>query len=60
MTAIANNSQGVAGYHLNGEVADWGKLEEWQTAYDVIKKQKELHNDHKTILEDGGYVYSSG
>lgn len=40
MIDIANDSQGVAGYHLNGEVADWGEFEEWQAACDAIAKTK--------------------
>ena len=40
MIDIANDSQGVAGYHLNSEVADWGEFEEWQAACDAISKAK--------------------
>ena len=40
MVDIASDSQGVAGYHLNGEVADWGAFEEWQAACDAIAKAK--------------------
>ena len=40
MIDITNDSQGVAGYHLNGEVADWGEFEEWQAACDAIAKIK--------------------
>ena len=40
MIDIANDSQGVAGYHLNGEVADWGEFEEWQAACNAISKAK--------------------
>ena len=40
MIDIANHSQGVAGYHLNGEVADWGEFEELQAACDAISKAK--------------------
>ena len=40
MIDIANDSQGVAGYHLNGEVADWGEFEEWKAACDAIAKTK--------------------
>ena len=40
MIDIANDSQGVAGYHLNGEVADWDEFEEWQAACDAIAKAK--------------------
>ena len=40
MIDIANDSQGVSGYHLNGKVADWGKFEEWQAACDAIAKAK--------------------
>ena len=41
MIDIANDSQGVAGYHLNGEVADWDEFEEWQAACDAIANTKE-------------------
>ena len=40
MIDIANDSQGVAGYHLNGEVADWDEFEEWQVACNAIAKAK--------------------
>ena len=40
MIDITSDSQGVAGYHLNGEVADWGEFEEWQAACDAIAKAK--------------------
>lgn len=40
MIDISSDSQGVAGYHMNGEVADWGEFEEWQAACDAIAKIK--------------------
>ena len=40
MIDITNDSQGVAGYHLSGEVADWDEFEEWQAACDAIAKAK--------------------
>ena len=40
MIDITNDSQGVAGYHLNGEVADWGEFKEWQAACDAITAAK--------------------
>ena len=40
MIDIASDSQGVAGYHLNGTVAYWGEFEEWQSACDAIAKAK--------------------
>ena len=46
MIDIANDSQGVAGYHLNGEVADWGEFEEWQAACDAIAKTKGGSENH--------------
>jgi hypothetical protein len=32
LLAIASESRGVAGYHLNGDVADWGDFPEWHAA----------------------------
>ena len=46
MIDIANDSQGVAGYHLNGEVADWDEFEEWQAACDAIAKTKGGAKNH--------------
>ena len=40
MIDIASDSQGVAGYHLNGEVAGWDEFAEWQAACDAIAKAK--------------------
>ena len=40
MVDIASDSQGVAGYHLNGAMADWDEFEEWQAACDAIAKAK--------------------
>lgn len=38
MVNIASDSRGVAGYHRNGEVADWDEFQEWQTACAAIAK----------------------
>jgi len=35
---ITADSQGVAGYHLNGDVAEWGEFEEVSSAYELIKR----------------------
>ena len=40
MIDIASDSQGVAGYHLNGEVAEWDEFEELQAACGAIAKAK--------------------
>lgn len=40
MVDIASDSQGVAGYHLNGDVADWDEFEELQAACDAIANAK--------------------
>ena len=58
MIDIANDSQGVAGYHLNGEVADWGEFEEWQAACDAISKINGGAENHspdiaKMVVQDG-------
>ena len=41
MIDISNDSQGVVGYHPNGEVAEWDEFEEWQAACDAIANTKE-------------------
>ena len=35
--AITNDSEGVAGYHLNGDVASWGEFKEIEWAIDAMK-----------------------
>lgn len=35
---ITAESQGVAGYHLNGDVAGWGEFEAVSSAYELIKQ----------------------
>lgn len=36
MMAIVDDSQGVAGYHLNGEIAEWDEFEEVDAARAAI------------------------
>ena len=38
---IMNDSDGVAGYHLNGDIASWGEFEEIKQAEQAIKKATE-------------------
>jgi len=38
---IMNDSEGVAGYHLNGDIASWGEFEEIKQAEQAIKKATE-------------------
>lgn len=40
--AITNDSQGVAGYHLNGDIAEWGSFQEIAEAEAVIAEAKEV------------------
>ena len=40
LLAITNDSQGVAGYHLNGDVAQWGEFPEVAEADAVIAEVK--------------------
>ena len=35
---LTEESDGVAGYHLNGEVAKWEEFEEVQDAYDLLSE----------------------
>ena len=35
---ITADSQGVAGYHLNGDIAKWDEFEEVSGAYELIKR----------------------
>lgn len=37
---ITQDSQGVAGYHLNGVVAEWDEFEEVSNAYELIGRIK--------------------
>ena len=39
--SIVDESDGVSGYHMNGDIADWGEFEEVGLAYDAIAKAKE-------------------
>lgn len=34
--AITEDSRGVAGYHLNGNMAEWGEFEEVAAAYELV------------------------
>ena len=38
--SIVDESNGVSGYHMNGDIADWGEFEEVGLAYDAIAKAK--------------------
>ena len=38
--AIVSDSTGVAGYHLNGDIADWGEFDEINAGYTAIAKAK--------------------
>lgn len=38
---IMNDSEGVAGYHLNGDIAKWDEFEEIALAEEAIKKATE-------------------
>lgn len=38
--AIATDSDGVAGYHLNGDIAEWASFPEWHEAHAAIAKAK--------------------
>lgn len=41
LVGIVDDSNGVSGYHLNGDIADWGEFEEIEMARDVITKAKD-------------------
>lgn len=41
MIAIANDSQGVAGYHQNGDVAEWAEFPEWTEVIDAIVEARQ-------------------
>ena len=38
---IMNDSKGVAGYHLNGDIAKWDEFDEIKQAEEAIKKATE-------------------
>ena len=38
--AVVGDSTGVAGYHLNGNIADWGEFDEINAVYTAIAKAK--------------------
>ena len=38
MMVIIDNSDGVEGYHHNGDIAAWGEFEEVEAAFDAIAK----------------------
>ena len=38
--AIAADSEGVAGYHLNGDIAEWETFPEWHEAHAAIAKSE--------------------
>ena len=35
---VTADSKGVAGYHLNGDIAEWDEFEEVSSAYELIKR----------------------
>ena len=37
---IIDDSTGVSGYHINGNIADWDEFSEVQEAYDVLPAQE--------------------
>ena len=37
---IVGESDGVSGYHLNGDIAEWDEFEELNAAYDAVNKAK--------------------
>ena len=41
LLSITQDSTGVAGYHLNGNVAEWGEFPEVDTARDVLRLCRE-------------------
>lgn len=40
LIAITKESRGIAGYHLNGEIAEWGEFEFYDKALKAIAKAK--------------------
>lgn len=63
--AIVGDSGGVAGYHLNGDIADWGEFDEINAVYAVIAKAKGEHHfdtqlHGKTIAELKGDGHLGG
>ena len=40
LVSITCDSRGVVGYHLNGDIAEWGEFEEVAVAHDTIVKAK--------------------
>lgn len=38
LMAVVGDSKGVAGYHLNGDIAEWDEFEEVKTARMLISK----------------------
>jgi len=41
MLDIVYTSHGVSGYHLNGDIAEWGEFEEVTVAEQVIRETEE-------------------
>lgn len=41
LLSVVYNSCGVSGYHLNGDIAEWGEFEEVAVAEDAIRKAEE-------------------
>jgi hypothetical protein len=45
--ATMNNSTGVAGWHLNGDIADWDEFEDRQMIEQYLAAAKEADNERK-------------
>lgn len=47
LLSITSESYGVTGYHLNGEVAEWGEIEEVTAAEEVLVAFRKLREGSK-------------
>lgn len=45
LLAIVENSRGVLGYHLNGDVAEWGEFHEVEQAFAAVSKAKGMDDE---------------
>lgn len=53
--AIVHDSEGVAGYHLNGNIAEWDEFEDIITAYNLINEcagKKLTREQNNALLPD--------
>ena len=51
LLSITQDSAGVAGYHLNGEIAEWGEFPEVITARDVISAYRATDKESLTAAD---------